>query len=288
MFRLADQKESNPVFKYLSSIASRSILAALDDIYGNMPTIEEFYKTTFSTNVRDTDFFEELSSYIRERTDVKNDEYGSPYTADTRAGLQLIYLKTNRMKEKMRDPAHYFTFDLFEEYLFNEMIEVYYSIYVEADMREEEEKKDLAENIRNTTRELIEKYGVEEEMAKERAESAWKVEKMGLDYSEDYFWDDDFAIVFEDGFVSGIRSLVSGFAAMMGYGYEDVCSIFTDAGIKAPLLLVGTKAAFDTVGEVTQEKWAEMIKNMPMSKLSGEFKSRLNEHGYDEADWPFS
>ena len=253
-----------------------------------MPTIEDFYAITFSTNVRDADFFKGLSTYISDRADVKKDEFGAPYTDDTRAGLQLIYLKTNRMKEKMKDPAHYYTFDLLEEYLFHEMIAVYYSIYVEMDMREEAEKKELALNIKKTARELIEEYSVEEETAEEIAESAWKPEKMGIDNSDLYFWDDDFAIVFADGFVNGIRSLVGGSAAMMGYGYEDVCSIFTDVGIKAPLLLVGTEAAFDTVGEVTQEKMAETIRSMPVPEPTDAFKEWLEKHGDDEDDLPFS
>lgn len=285
MFRLADFDEGTPLYKYLSSLASRSIFETLDDVYGNMPTIEDFYATTFSTDVREADFFKGLSTYITERADVKKDEFGASYTADTRAGLQLIYLKTNRMKEKMRDPSHYYTFDLFEEYLFNEMIAICHSIYVEMDMRDDAEKKELALNIKKTAMELTEKYGVEKDLAEEIAESAWKPEKMGIDDSDLYFWDDDFAIVFADGFVNGIRSLVGGSAAMMGYGYEDVCRIFTDVGIKAPLLLVGTEAAFDTVGEVAQEKMAEAVKNMPVPEPTDAFKEWLEE---DEDDLPFS
>ena len=41
---------------------------------------------------------------------------------------------------------------------------------------------------------------------------------------------------------------------ILGYGYEDVCSIFTDIGIKAPPLLVGTEAAFDLCGENARER----------------------------------
>ena len=93
------------------------------------------------------------------------------------------------------------------------------------------------------------------------AESVNRFEKMGIDDSSLFFWDDDFAIVFEDGFVNGISGLVNGKSEYLGYGYEDVCSIFTDAGIKAPLLLVGTEAAFDVVGEVTQERVRELMKS---------------------------
>ena len=75
MFRLADFQEGTPLYKYLSGIASRTIYAALDDAYGNMPTIEDFYANTFSADVRDVDFFKGLSKYISERADVKNDEF---------------------------------------------------------------------------------------------------------------------------------------------------------------------------------------------------------------------
>ena len=48
MFRLADFQEGTPLYKYLSTIASRSILEALDAVYGNMSTIEDFYATTIA------------------------------------------------------------------------------------------------------------------------------------------------------------------------------------------------------------------------------------------------
>ena len=54
--------------------------------------------------------------------------------------------------------------------------------------------------------------------------------------------------------MKGIRALVTGMAAILGYGYKDVCSIFTDIGIKAPLLLVGTEAVFDLCGENARER----------------------------------
>ena len=44
----------------------------------------------------------------------------------------------------------------------------------------------------------------------------------------------------------------------MGYGYEDVTKIFTDAGYQLPLWLVGTKAAYDA----REESLRERLKNL--------------------------
>ena len=48
------------------------------------------------------------------------------------------------------------------------------------------------------------------------------------------------------------------------------------------------EAAFDTVAEVTQDRMAEAIKNMPVPKPTDAFRDSLEEHGDDEDDLPFS
>ena len=48
----------------------------------------------------------------------------------------------------------------------------------------------------------------------------------------------------------------------MGYGYEDVINIFTDIGLTAPLLLVGTEAAFEAVKEAASERIAKAMDEM--------------------------
>ena len=43
--------------------------------------------------------------------------------SDEAAGKEILFRKIKRMKEKMQDPVNYYTFDLFEEYLFQLLIE---------------------------------------------------------------------------------------------------------------------------------------------------------------------
>ena len=64
--------------------------------------------------------------------------------------------------------------------------------------------------------------------------------------------------------------------------------IFTDIGIKAPLLLVGTEAAFDTVGEITQERVAEVMNELPLFSDDFDIKKKMKEDGITEDDLPFS
>ena len=82
-------------------------------------------------------------------------------------------------------------------------------------------------------------------------------------YESLFFWDTDFALVFKYGFVEGIRRFISGGASIMGYGYDDVTDIFTDIGLKVPLMLTGTEAAFDAVGDVVQEKLKDFDFGIP-------------------------
>ena len=44
---------------------------------------------------------------------------------DGRIGMELLARKIDRMKDKMADPNNYYTFDLFEEFLFAKMLEAY-------------------------------------------------------------------------------------------------------------------------------------------------------------------
>ena len=291
MFRLADFTEDTPLYHYISSISSKTILKALDEALSPMDALEDFYADNFSEGVFPEDFFNGLSEFIKERADVTEDRFCDPYSEDTRAGLELIRRKVDRMKEKMADQANYYTFDLLEEYLFNSVIEFFYFFNVEIEGRTPREEKRLKAAMKEMSKELIDKYDVDEEYAEDIAESAVKIEKMSLEFSETYFWDDDFNIVFSDGFVKGIRSLVSGTAAIMGYGYEDVCSIFTDVGITAPVKLVGTEAAFDTVGGVAAERMREAVNSLLVPEPTGEFKKMLDafkELPEGEDDLPFN
>ena len=79
-------------------------------------------------------------------------------------------------------------------------------------------------------------HELEPEEVQELARQACNICRMGPDDSNLFFWDIDYEFVFRDGFVKEIRNLVGGMAAILGYGYEDVCAIFTDLGIKAAVL----------------------------------------------------
>ena len=84
----------------------------------------------------------------------------------------------------------------------------------------------------------------------------YRMFEMGLKDEEDenlFFWDDDFAVIFRETFVEGIRSITNGIGAVLGYGYEDACSIFTDAGFNVPLMLTGTRAAYDVKSELAKD-----------------------------------
>jgi len=87
--------------------------------------------------------------------------------------------------------------------------------------------------------------------------------------------------------VEGIKKLVGGTASICGYGYKNVEEIFSDVGIKAPLLLVGTETAFDVIGEATQEQIFEAMKNLPFLESDEDFETWAEE-GLSEEDWPFS
>ena len=56
--------------------------------------------------------------------------------------------------------------------------------------------------------------------------------------------------------------LISGPGSMMGYGYENVTEIFTDIGIRAPLLLIGNNAAFDARAEAFMEEHRKYMERL--------------------------
>ena len=63
-------------------------------------------------------------------------------------------------------------------------------------------------------------------------------------------------------------------------------------GLNPPLLLVGSKAAFDTVGNVVQEKVIEAMRNTPALSFGtpqkDENEGTVEEDGTNEDELPFS
>ena len=314
MFRLVNygDNETDDLYRYLTGTASKVIWNALDIWAGSVPAILDIYLSEFAgppIGEFDVDFFEGISQYISPdivRPEIKATadrvKIGKAgISADGRIGMELLARKIARMKDKMADPVHFYTFDLFEEFLFAKMLESY-----EPEIFEGEEDPYVIttdEEVAESARKLLMEFRAGEELEAELGEPGigkeyadWlartihRVDQMDLWTSEEagfdslYFWDTDYELVFDGTFLEGIKGLTGGTAAIMGYSYENVKEIFTDMGLRAPLLLIGTEAAFDAVEEVTQEKIAKAMREM--EALVPAEESSVRPDGED--DLPFS
>ena len=299
MFRLANfsDEEIDDLYRYLSSTASKVICNALDIWSGCIPAVLDIYLSEFSADAYGEGFFEGISQFVSmetvrpEITEMSGrlKKKGYEINTDGIVGMEFLMRKTNRMMEKMKDSEKYYTFDLFEEFLFSKMLDSYvpeiydgeedpFIITSDDDLAASAEKLETEFHVGEDLEYETGEEGIGKEYACFLAHTIHRVDQMPLSASDEagfeslFFWDDDYDIVFSDGFVNGIRGLVSGKAAILGYGYKDVTDIFTDIGIKPPLLLTGSEAAFDTVGETVQKKMAEAMENLPFSELSDEFR----------------
>lgn len=315
MFRLAEytDEEGGELYKYLSSAASKVIWNALDVWAGSIPDAWDVYLTEFaaeSLNPGGDDFFDGISRYVpveivrHEITSMADRmKIGrSLISDDSMIGMEILARKISRMKDKMADPVHYCTFDLFEEFLFARMLEAYdpgifggdedpYVITSEEEVEESFRKLYMEFKVREELEAELEEPGLGKEYASFLARSIHRVDAMSqwsaseAGFDSLFFWDDDYVIVFGKGFVEGIRGLVSGQARVLGYGYKDVTGIFTDIDIEAPLLLVGTEAAFDVVGETMQGKMEDAMKDFDIPGFDDDLAKRIEA---DRDKLPFS
>ena len=288
MFRLANygDDEVNELYKYLSTTASKVIWNGLDQWAGSVEKILDLYMMEFagpSVGIMDQDFFDGISQFlsadlVRSEIRAAADKVKmgrNEVSSDGLIGMEILMRKISRMKDKMADPVHYYTFDLFEEYLFARMLESYdpdafedsrdpYVITTEEEIAESIQKLVSEFKVGEDLEAEIGEPGIAREYAEFLAHTIHRLDKMDLWSSEEtgyeslFFWDADYEMIFNDGFVDGIRRLTGGEAKLLGYGYKDVTGIFTDIGMKAPLLLVGTETAFETVGAAVREKLKEM------------------------------
>ena len=143
-----------------------------------------------------------------------------------------------------------------------------YVITTEEEVSKSAQKLITEFNVGNELEAELEEPGIGKEYANWLARTIHRVDQMDLWASDEagfeslYFWDTDYSLVFAGTFLEGIKGLSGGTAAIMGYGYEDVINIFTDIGLTAPLLLVGTKAAFEAVKEAASERIAKAMDEM--------------------------
>ena len=248
MYRLAEYEENPELFEYLSAIASETIDDALDQWVFSTPSARLLYDClddNYSSNGQKS-FFHGLHDYLSISKDTCQEETEC-LDLDEIVGVDLIYRKAKRMREKLMDKDKYYVFDLFEEYILRLLVSCSWDLEDDNGVDE-----DVEEQIIRTAHILTEQYGKDPDLAEEIARCVWYAGQMDGDIDL-IFWDHDFATIFEDGFVPGIQKLVGGMGQIMGYSYDDVCEIFTGAGLKAPILLVGTKAAYDTMCENVQQ-----------------------------------
>lgn len=132
MFRLVSFEEGSELYKYLSSISSRTIYDALCEWVYSPVMLEEICQEHFDEKPGssvDKGYFDGSAAYLhRKEPDDKFSgwfskwDYRPGLSEDEEAAMEFIWRKTERMKDKMLDPDEYYTFDLFEEYLFTSMI----------------------------------------------------------------------------------------------------------------------------------------------------------------------
>lgn len=318
MFRLANfsDDEVDELYEYLSSIASKVIYNALDMWAGGTSAVLDVYLSHFAQNVEgkyDGGYFEGISEYlspavVRPGINAMADRIKNNLSwinDDSRIGMEYLMRKISRMKEKMADPQEYYTFDLFEEFLFAKMISSYdpeiykgeedpFIITSDEEIEASAEKLYTELKVGEELEAEIGEEGLRRKYADYLAHAIHRVDRMDLWTSGEagfeslFFWDMDYEMIFDDSFVDGIKKLVGGTASICGYGYENVEEIFTDVGIKAPLLLVGTETAFNVIGEATQEQIAEAMKNLPFLETDGDFETWKGEEGLPDDDLPFN
>ena len=254
MFRLANfgesHKEEGSLYRYLSNAVSATITDCLDEYLGDMGKFGIFFDTFFGDH-----FFSEISRYIKLRAAML-----VAYDEDAQAGYEFTLLKMKRMREKMQDQSEFYTFDVFEERILFLLCKV-----MEGRVRTTKWKQsheDIKNKAEAAKAELREKYGLSAKRANDYSRKMYYASAMLLKEDEDdnlIFWDDDYDFYWRDGFVNGIGYLKELEGQNAGYGYRYACAIFSDIGIKPPLMLLGTEEANRLVTEVQAD---QLRKNM--------------------------
>lgn len=316
MIRLAAFKEGTDLYRYLSGIASKTIYDALCEWVESPADIEEICDSNFSLLSEQSPngkYFDGLARHLRlspsnmsaglKSADIQfygwYSEWDIPpaYSEDENAAIRFLWMKIERIKEKMIDQKTFYTLDLFEEFLFSMLIEQ------AAFLKEAEEislnygagtpdhaeiikRRKAKESAIETTRSaLINRFRFEDEGAESTAKAVHCVEKMGF-YDDDniedsniFFWDDDYRLFFECNgtFIDGIRKIMSGVGSMLGYGYQDAAAIFTDAGYALPLSLLGTETAYDIWKEDAMKRMQKMQESLWLKENSPSIPDKDNE-----------
>ncbi len=242
--------------KYLSPIISNTILTALDSWAPADYEVAAICEYLFQ------DFFAGISGYIRladetlvkwERTDrgfavpyvlASCEEEADPAAVDFMTGEEITARTINRMKEKMADPKELYTFNLFEEYLLAVLIREKRKLYVlehgSGDRMELTAEEKLAADR------LKAEFGYTADEAANTAVRCFRIHEMPLT-------GESYRIFLEKGFVSAVQRIADIGGSVDGCGYDDARRIFTDIGMKVPLLLIGTKAGAEERKKAVEE-----------------------------------
>lgn len=296
MFRLANMAHGDggeqDAAGYISSIASRTIYEALCrwcNTEGDVELIFEDYFSRDEAEIRDVfeddeqdDFSDSDFNFFAGIGQYYTGKNGKPLS-DEAAGKEILFRKIRRMKDKMQDQANYYTFDLFEEYLFQLLIEaMQVEHFCQMDLRGTDAASfssggtddgdvfridDTIRWLAITPREkkvaetLHSRFGFSPDDAEMISMQIHRIYEMGLDEDEEdnmFFWDLDSEFLFEKGFVDGIKRCAGPEGMFLGYGYEYTEEIFTDMGMKAPIRLLGSKEAnrlrFEAIKEEMRKK----------------------------------
>ena len=264
MYRLANFNEENTeegsVYRYISVAVSKTIIDCLDEYLDDTEKYDAFFQYTFSDS-----FFEGLSRYVLAKA-LCLDEGDD----DAQAGYEFTFSKMRRMREKMLDQNEFYTFDVFEEMLLYSMCDIEAARARTAAGRKKRELfKDKVEAARA---ELREKFKLNARDANDFSRKMYYASAMLLKNSEDdnlIFWDDDYDFFWKDGFIKGIGYLKSMVGQNAGYGYKYTCDIFSDIGIKPPLMLLGTEEANRIANEEEGKRIREYMDGF-YGKITGE------------------
>ena len=283
MFRLANfgesHKEEGSLYRYLSNAVSATIVECLNEYLEDMGKFGIFYDTFFGD-----DFFSEISRYIKLRAAML-----ITYDEDAQAGYEFTLLKMKRMREKMQDQSKFYTFDVFEERILFLMCKVMEGRVRTAKWKQSHE--DIKAKVEAAKAELREKHGLSAKRANDYSRKMYYASAMLLKEDEDdnlIFWDDDYDFYWRDGFVKGIGYLKELEGQNAGYGYQYACVIFSDIGIKPPLMLLGTEEANRLVTEVQADQFRKNMEKVFGHIMGAKSPDDAKKRIEDDDDLPFN
>ena len=271
MYRLVPYADANPaeddVAKFISDIVSHNIVSEIDETFciSSDESIQEemqnngWFASWYMYNYQLNNFFEGIGQYLG--------------TTDEEAGREIVGRKVIRIREKLLDPNEYYTLDLLEENIFYKLIYFRWADY-EEHKKKGYSKKQMKEYLKRTysmdkakkaKKILQDEYGLSKKEAKKYSKQMYCFYAMLLKKTEVdnlLFWDHDYILFFEKGFVEGLMIAKGAAGDIQGYGYQYVCNMFSDIGIKPPLRLLGSEEANRLINQRNQAQYMAQMEKL--------------------------